>query len=174
MGLSTILCLHRFILFQEIVLYVWWPSVMAEVVSVTESSTDWYSFQLRVDGPNVWCVMSTVEGCRVVNQVVFAFQQGPHWREELVEWLARLRSGRSQFSSPVSVSCDIFPSVSDMIDEDTHGRAVLSTHGFEISDLKVVVSDAGLRVFPGKDPFLALDLVLSKLKPYVILEWFCG
>ena len=66
---------------------------MAEVVSVMEKSTGWYNLHLRVNERNLWCVTSTVEGCRNVNQVLFAFQQSPHWREELVEWLARMQSG---------------------------------------------------------------------------------
>ena len=41
-----------------------------------------------------------------------------------------------------------------------------------LGSLKAVVSDAGLRAFPGEDLFSVLDLVLSKLKPFVTLAWF--
>ena len=78
MSLSMCLSLHCVIVFQAIVLYMWWLSVMVEVVIGLESSSGQHSLHLRVDGPNVWCVMSTVEGFSVVNQVLFAFQRGPH------------------------------------------------------------------------------------------------
>ena len=77
MGLSMCLFLHCVIVFLAIVLNVWRPSVLVEVVSVLEGSTVRYSFHLRVDGPNVWCVMSTVYGCLVVIEALFVFQQSP-------------------------------------------------------------------------------------------------
>ena len=72
-NLSTRLALICVIVFQAIVLYVWWLSVDAEVVSVMESNTGQYSLYLLLDGPIVRYVISSVEGCRVL----FAFQQSP-------------------------------------------------------------------------------------------------
>ena len=55
----------------------------------------------------------------------------------------------SQRSTFFSCHCLLghLPSFSDLVGEDSHGRAVLLTHCFGISDLKA--TDAGLRVFPG-------------------------
>ena len=116
--------------------------------------------------------MASVEGYRVVNDFLLALQQSPHWHEALVEWLARSRSGCAQFSCPVTFSCDIFLKFSDLVDEDTHERALLSTHGFGTSDLRTLVSDAELRLSPGEELSSVLDVVLSKFRPLVALPWF--
>ena len=51
-----------------------------------------------------------------------------------------------------------------MIWSHSHGRTVLSTHGFGISDLKAAVSDAGLRLFPGEDLFFSIGFIAVEIE----------
>ena len=112
-----------------------WRGVLASTVFIS------------VSGPSVWCVMVGGEGCRVVNQVLFAFQQNPNQQEELFECLSRLQSGYAQTSSPLIGSCDIFVSFSDLVDENSHELAVLLTHSFEFFDLKAACLACRLACF---------------------------
>ena len=87
---SPRLCIY---VIQALVLHVCWPSVTAEVLGVMRTTTSLHRLHLRVARSVAWCVMASVESCRLVDQVLLAFHQGAHWQEQLVVRLVRLRDG---------------------------------------------------------------------------------
>ena len=66
--------------------------VMVVVVSMMESRNGLSNLHLLIDGSLAWFLMSSVEGCRVVHQVLSALWKSPHWQEELVDCHVRIRS----------------------------------------------------------------------------------
>ena len=97
---------------------MWWPAVITVASGMSESSTSSYSLHHRSRGQDVWLVMTIVEVHVLSKKVLASFRRELDWDEELVEWMARLRSRCVQYSSPVSYSYDIFPGFSDVVGKD--------------------------------------------------------
>ena len=119
------------------------------------------ALHLRSRGQDVWLVKATVEGFGVSNQVLASFRRDPHWEQLLMEWMARLRSGCVQYSSPVSYSSDVFLRFNDAVDEDFHDRAFLAVHGCHYTGVHAVFLEAGWHAFGGEDVFSVVDFVLT-------------